>query len=126
LKRWLARPSIDPPLELAPVGDGLGVGEGVGEGDGDGLGDGEKDCADAGEICTAINTSEIAAARTADREKLLAIFAIISVRTVCRWDRCRHRQQADRHLRIASLCKVPPPRRRSQRKSRASCWFSES
>src|ERR1700676_212519 len=81
LKRCLARSPIDPPLESAPVGVGLGVGEGVGEG----LGDGEGDCADAGEICTSISTSEIAAASAADNTKLRVNFAIVSARTVCRW-----------------------------------------
>src|SRR6185437_10574777 len=54
LKRWSARPLIEPPLESAPVGEGVGVGVAVavgngvgvdvgdgadeGEGDGDGLG----------------------------------------------------------------------------------------
>src|ERR1700736_2557422 len=40
LKRWLARPPIDPPLELAPVGVGVGLGEGEGVGVGVGVGEG--------------------------------------------------------------------------------------
>src|SRR6266700_4754091 len=42
LKRWLARPPIDAPLESAPVGvgEGVGVGDGLVEGDGLGVGDG--------------------------------------------------------------------------------------
>src|SRR5215471_20961532 len=54
LKRWSARPLIDPPLESAPVGVGVGVGDadavgkgvgvgvGVRDGDGDGVGDGHS------------------------------------------------------------------------------------
>jgi hypothetical protein len=37
LKRWLARPPIELPLESAPVGVGLGDGEGVGVGVGVGV-----------------------------------------------------------------------------------------
>src|SRR5215472_7030164 len=50
LKRWSARPLIDPPLESAPVGVGVGdadtvgvgVGVGVRDGDGDGVGEGHS------------------------------------------------------------------------------------
>src|SRR5438552_18234210 len=45
LKRWPARPLIDPPLESAPVGVGVGVAVTVGEG----LGVGVADGADEGE-----------------------------------------------------------------------------
>jgi hypothetical protein len=51
LKRWLARPPIELPLESEPVGvgledglgdgDGLGAGEGLGDADGLGAGEGE-------------------------------------------------------------------------------------
>jgi hypothetical protein len=41
LKRWLARPPIDVPLEPAPVGVGVGVGATAVVGVGDGLGEGE-------------------------------------------------------------------------------------
>jgi hypothetical protein len=40
LKRWLARPPIELPLESAPVGPD-GGGYGLGEGAGSGLGEGE-------------------------------------------------------------------------------------
>src|SRR6266852_5994239 len=89
LKRCLARSPIDPALESAPVGVGDGVGEGVGVGVGVGVGD----CADAGTVCTSISISEIAAVSTADAIKLRANFIIVSARTACRWDRCRHRRE---------------------------------
>src|SRR5450755_11423 len=100
LKRCLARSLIDPALESAPVGvgvgDGLGEGEGVGvgEGLGDGLGEGEGLCADAGSVCAGTSTSETAAASSADTIKRCVNLAIFSVRTACRWDRCRHRPRA--------------------------------
>jgi hypothetical protein len=102
LKRWLARPPIDPPLELAPVGvgvglgegEGVGVGVGVGEGLGVGVGVGVGVCADAGTVCAAISTSETAAVSAAGTTKLQANLAIVSARTACRWDRCRHRGEA--------------------------------
>jgi hypothetical protein len=92
----LARPLIDPPLEFAPVGDGDGIGVGEGDGLGDGLGDGEGEglCANAGTVCTAISASAIAAVSAADATRLRDNPAIVSARTACLWDRCRHRQLA--------------------------------
>ncbi len=48
--------------------------------------------ADAGCVCTAISISVTAAVSAADTIKLVANFDIISARTTCRWDRCRHRE----------------------------------
>jgi hypothetical protein len=82
------------------VGEGLGDGEGDGDGDGDGdgLGEGENVgdglCADAGMVSAGISASEIAAASAAETTKLRVNFAIVSARTACRWDHCRHRQAA--------------------------------
>src|SRR5450830_582878 len=79
LKRCLARSPTDPPLESAPVGVGEGVGVGVGVGVGQGpsqLAGTDVDgvvgicveqgpsqlldvCADAGDSCTGIRTSQI-------------------------------------------------------------------
>jgi hypothetical protein len=117
LKRCLARSLTESALELDPIGvgvavgdglglgDALGVGVGVGDGLGDGVGEGEYSgvgegeggvglCADAGMVSAGVSSREIAAASATDRVKLRMDFAIISVRTACRWDRCRHRQAA--------------------------------
>src|SRR6516164_8071013 len=48
LKRWLARPPIELPLESAPVGDGPGVAGWLGEGDGVGVGVGDGEEAGVG------------------------------------------------------------------------------
>jgi hypothetical protein len=102
LKRCLARSWTDPALESEPigVGVGLGVGDGVGDGvgEGDGVGDGENVgdglCADAGMVCAEISSSEAAAASALDKVKLRVNITIVSARTACRWDRCRHRRAA--------------------------------
>jgi hypothetical protein len=104
-------------------GDGLGEGEGLGEaeglGEGEGLGEAEglglgqshslqsqllnaleftaSDpalcCADAGDGCICTSTSQVEAVSAADAKKLRANFVIVSARTACRWDRCRHRRE---------------------------------
>ena len=70
-----------------------GLGE-VGVGDGELANGGVGLCADAGMVSAGISSSEIAAASAGDRMKLRTNFAIVSARTACRWDRCRHRQAA--------------------------------
>jgi hypothetical protein len=81
--------------ELLGLGVGVGVLHstphspyGVDEGDGDGEGDGEGDgdCADAD--CAASSES----ASVADTRRVRMKLAIVSARTACRWDRCRHRR----------------------------------
>src|SRR5665213_3586809 len=86
LKRCCARASIDPALESAPVGGGgAGVDGGVG---------GDRLCADALTVCAAISSSATAAVSSADTIQVRADLAIVSARTACRWDRCRHRREA--------------------------------
>ncbi len=70
---------------------GLAKATGVGEG---GVGDGDGLCADAGLVIAGLSTSESAAASAADTTKRRVIFVIVSARTACRWDRCRHRPAA--------------------------------
>src|SRR5882757_9854210 len=124
LKRCLARSLIDPALESAPVGVGVGVGVGLGEGegvgvgdglgDGEGLGEGEGLCAEAGTACAPITTSESAAVSAADRMQWRGRSVIFTARTACRWDRCRRPWQALAsvwHSHNRSPSKVPPPRR---------------
>jgi len=107
LKRCLARSLTDSVLEVEPVGAGVGVGVGVGAGEADTFGVGEGDkvgvgvgdggvglCAEAGMVSAAISSSETAAAGAAEPIRLRANPAIVSARTACRWDRCRHRQSA--------------------------------
>src|ERR1019366_528737 len=93
LKRWLATPLIDDPLEFAPVGVGLGDGDGsdVGDGvrDGELVGDGsqlQSPSADAGPICIGISTNQVAAISAADTTRLRENPAIVSARTACLWD----------------------------------------
>src|SRR5450631_1120458 len=153
LKRCLARPPIDPPLESAPVGVGAGdawdVGEGLGEGDalgvGVGVGVGSAQspsqsptlvvvapvafCADAGDGCSCASTSQANTVSAAEPVGVRGNLFIVSARTACRWDRCRHRREASRlalHPHTGWCCKVLPPLRRSRRRSRAGCWSSES
>jgi hypothetical protein len=93
------------------LGDGLDEGDGLGEGEG--LGPGQSHslqsqslnaldftliapalcCADAGDGCICTSTSQIKAVSAADAKKLRANFVIVSARTACRWDRCRHRRE---------------------------------
>jgi hypothetical protein len=75
------------PHSLSGVGDGDGDGDGEGEGDGegDGEGEGEGDCAVTD--CAASSES----ASVIDTRRLRVKLAIVSARTACRWDRCRHR-----------------------------------
>jgi hypothetical protein len=77
------------PHSLSGVGDGDGDGDGDGEGEGDGEGDGEGegegDC--AATDCAASSES----ASVIDTRRLRVKLAIVSARTACRWDRCRHR-----------------------------------
>jgi hypothetical protein len=79
------------------VGEAEGVGLGVGDGEAEGVGVGgysstvvgERDCAHAGD---GSSESEATAANTADRVRLRTCLAMVSARTACRWDRCRHRR----------------------------------
>jgi hypothetical protein len=98
-------------------GDSEGVGVGVGVGDGDSqpslqqpslqhpsqslffalffesteLFLTDADPADAGLGCICTSTSQTEAVNAADTKKLRMNAFIVSVRTACRWDRCRHR-----------------------------------
>jgi hypothetical protein len=102
LKRWLARSLTETALEFDPVGVDVGVGVGLGEGDGlgdglgeglgEGLGDGDGLCADAGAVSAGISISENAAVIATEKTTLRTKLAIVSDRTACRWDRCRHRR----------------------------------
>src|SRR5579863_9570834 len=99
LKRWLARPLIELPLDPPSVGVGVGVGvgeaegEGVGDGEVDGLGDGDGqgpsqspstkvivplDCATAEVVCRVTVTSEIAAVSANATIRLLAVLIMVS------------------------------------------------
>src|SRR5947208_1269045 len=122
LKRCLARSLIEPALLSAPVvgvgvgdavavgvgvgvgvGDGLGVGEGLPEGDGVGVGVGfgvgssqlvsQRACADAGDVVIGASKRKMPAVSAAGTTKLVMRCAMISARTACRWDRCRHRPE---------------------------------
>src|SRR5205823_12928882 len=84
LKRWLARPPIDPPLLSAPVTGGGPTarcnGGGVLQSSM------HSACANAVDGCNCISTSQAAAARTADAIKPRASLTMISAHTACRWD----------------------------------------
>jgi hypothetical protein len=96
LKCELARPLTDPPLEPAPVGQGGGTkpsspGVYVGvEVEVDVEQD--VDWANATPGSPPRNSSVAATTRVANKIQLREIFAIVSGRTRCRWDRCRHRE----------------------------------
>src|ERR1700761_5411114 len=64
LKRCCARPLIDCPLDVEPVGVGVGVG--VGDGEGDAL------CAYTAPVCAVISTSKVAATSSAEGSHDLA------------------------------------------------------
>src|SRR5271155_764883 len=77
LKRWFARPLVDPPLESEPVGVGDGVGVGVALGLGEHSSTQLLSCAAAGRACTPSSTSETAATSTAEAMKLRANLTIV-------------------------------------------------
>src|SRR5439155_8021300 len=80
LKRCLARPLIDPPLESAPVSGGGATDTGGGNAHGP-LQSRTDDSADAGTACRAISTSASADARRIEAIRLRASSAIVSART---------------------------------------------
>src|SRR6266702_3979545 len=101
LKRWLARPLTELPLESEPVGVGLGDGYGLGDGEGEYVGDGlglgsphsdsQVAWAAAGRASSVTSASAAAALNALARTKhLKPSFAIISARTACR----RHGRRA--------------------------------
>src|SRR5450631_2495264 len=128
LKRCLPRSSIDPALESAPVSRG-GGGFATTTVTGSPPHSSHSSAAEAGDgwICT--STSQINAVSVAEPIRLRVDLFIVSARTACPWDRCRHRREASRlalHPQTVWCCKVLPPLRRSRRRSRAGCWSSES
>ena len=131
LKRCLPRSLIDPALEAAPVTTG-GARDpspsAPSQLPSQSLGGGEQGpsqlvaCADAGDGCSCTK-SQTDATSAADAIKLRVVnLAMVSARTACRWD---HRQGGG-HPQNSWRHKAPPPRHRSQRRSRASCWSSEA
>src|SRR6266403_6032013 len=100
LKRCLARSPIDAPLESAPVTTGGACCCAPDDEPSPSPPPSQSlphppsvSAADAGGGCNGICTSQIAAVSAADPIKLRVIFVMISARTACRWDRCRHRQE---------------------------------
>src|SRR5438876_3107317 len=85
-------------------------------------------CANATPDSPRRKNSEAAAINVAKTIQLREKFAMVSARTACRWDRCRHRRperpSGYRHIRWC--CIAPPPRRRSLQMSRVDCWSSGS
>jgi hypothetical protein len=101
----LARSLTDPPLESAPVGVGVGVGVGDADALGEGNGHGPSQpmfgvfvggaphpstqllafCADAG-VGSITSAGKIAPVSAANTTRLRMNFAIVSARTICRWD----------------------------------------
>src|SRR6476469_6740769 len=84
LKRWLARPLMELPLEPPSVGVGVGVGDWLGGGDcsiGHGPSQSDSDCAAAGCVCSAINASDAVATRTAEKIRRRASSIMVSART---------------------------------------------
>src|SRR5229473_7030465 len=127
LKRCLPRSPIDPALESAPVTGGGGGGATTTT-TGPLSQPSSHSPADAGEGWNCVSTSQVAAMSAADAMKLrVDLFVnlfIVSARTACRWDRCRHRREASRlalHPQTVWCCKVLPPLRRSRRRSKAGC-----